>query len=183
MKLPRRTVLAGLAGALASGCLPRESNAAFPLGVASGDYDMAPVASDVFDRMIIRGTVKKEDFRILYKSPVFPTSSFAYAHDLKPELAEKLKACFYQFRFTPEMTKEFNGNDRFVPITYQKNWEVVRRVAEGSGTPYNRVAYEREAKREAEAAAEARLLPPCPCRRRTAVGIVAQRRREPQADR
>ena len=48
------------------------------LGVASGDYDMAPVASDVFDRMIIRGTVKKEDFRILYKSPVFPTSSFAY---------------------------------------------------------------------------------------------------------
>ena len=124
------------------------------LGVVSGDYDMAPVASDVFDRMIIRGTVKKEDFRILYKSPVFPTSSFAHAHDLKPELADKLKACFYEFRFTPEMQKEFNGDDRFLPITYQKEWAVVREVAEKSGTPYNKNAYDAEAKREAEAAAK-----------------------------
>ncbi len=127
------------------------------LGVASGDYDMAPVASDVYDRMIIRGTVKKEDFRILYKSPVFPTSSFAYAHDLKPELAEKLKACFYQFRFTPEMQKEFNGDDRFLPITYQKDWAVVRDVAEKTGTPYNKNAYDAEAKREADAAAKKAL--------------------------
>ena len=127
------------------------------LGVASGDYDMAPVASDVYDRMIIRGTVKKEDFRILYKSPVFPTSSFAYAHDLKPELAEKLKACFYQFRFTPEMQKEFNGDDRFLPINYQKDWAVVRDVAEKTGTPYNKNAYDAEAKREADAAAKKAL--------------------------
>ena len=124
------------------------------LGVRAGDYDGGPVASDVYGRMVIRGTVKDDDFRIIYKSEVFPTSSFAYAHDLKPELAEKLKKCFYDFKFTAEMTKEFNGNNRFVPITYAKSWEVVRRVAEGSGTPYNRVAYEREAKREAEAAAK-----------------------------
>ena len=124
------------------------------LGVRAGDYDGGPVASDVYGRMVTRGTVKADDFRIIYKSEVFPTSSFAYAHDLKPELAEKIKTCFYDFKFTAEMTKEFNGNNRFVPITYQKNWEVVRRVAEGSGTPYNRVAYEREAKREAEAEAK-----------------------------
>ena len=59
------------------------------LGVAAGDYDMAAVASDVFDRMVTRGTVKGDDFRIIYRSPIFPTSSFAYAHDLKPELAAK----------------------------------------------------------------------------------------------
>ena len=75
------------------------------LGVASGDYDMAPVASDVYERMVTRGTVKGDDFRILYKSPVFPTSSFAYAHDLKPDLAKKMLECFYAFRFTPEMTE------------------------------------------------------------------------------
>lgn len=124
------------------------------LGVRAGDYDGGPVASDVYGRMVIRGTVKDDDFRIIFKSEVFPTSSFAYAHDLKPELAEKIKSCFYDFKFTPEMTKEFNGNDRFVPITYEKNWAVVRQVAEGSGTPYNRAAYDREAKREAEAAAK-----------------------------
>lgn len=122
------------------------------LGVAAGDYDGGPVASDVFNRMVDRGTVKKEDFRIIYKSEVFPTSSFAYAHDLKPELAEKIKQCFYDFRFPPEMQKEFNGDDRFFPITYQKEWAVVRNVAEKSGTPYNKAAYEKETAREAEAA-------------------------------
>ena len=122
------------------------------LGVRAGDYDGGPVASDVYDRMVTRGTVKADDFRILFKSEVFPTSSFAYAHDLKPELADKIKTCFYDFRFTAEMTKEFNGNNRFVPITYQKHWAVVRNVAEGSGTPYNKAAFERETKRELEEA-------------------------------
>ncbi|MFM7705142.1 MAG: phosphate/phosphite/phosphonate ABC transporter substrate-binding protein, partial [Rubrivivax sp.] len=45
------------------------------LGVVSGDYEMAAVASDVFDRMITRGTIKKEDLRVIYRSSVFPTSS------------------------------------------------------------------------------------------------------------
>ena len=124
------------------------------LGVVSGDYDMAAVASDVMDRMITRGTIKKDDIRVIYRSPVFPTSSFAYAHDLKPELAEKLKSCFFSFRFTPAMQKEFNGDDRFLPISYQKDWAVVRDVAEKSGTPYNKAAYDAESKREADAAAK-----------------------------
>ncbi|MBB4016282.1 MULTISPECIES: phosphate/phosphite/phosphonate ABC transporter substrate-binding protein [Chelatococcus] len=124
------------------------------LGVGSGDYDMAAVASDVFERMGVRGTVKSEDFRVIYRSPVFPTSSFAHAHDLKPELAAKLRECFFSFRFTPEMQKEFNGDDRFLPITYKDDWAVVRDVAEKSGTPYNKAAYDAEAKREAEALAK-----------------------------
>ncbi len=84
---------------------------------------------------------------------MFPTSSFAHAHDLKPELAAKLKECFYSFRFPAEMQKEFNGDDRFLPITYGKDWAVVRDVAEKSGTPYNKAAYDAEAKREADAIA------------------------------
>src|SRR6478736_9548399 len=90
------------------------------LGVASGDYDMAPVASDVFYRMVARGTVKGDDFRILYESPLFPTSSFAYSYDLKPELVTKIRECFFAYRFTPEMIKEFDGHDRFFPITYKE---------------------------------------------------------------
>jgi phosphonate transport system substrate-binding protein len=52
------------------------------------------------------------------------------------------------------MTKEFNGDDRFFPITYRETWAVVREVAEKTGTPYNKAAYEAEAKREAEALAK-----------------------------
>jgi phosphonate transport system substrate-binding protein len=124
------------------------------LGVLSSDYDMGGVASDVFERMVARGTLKANDFRIIYKSPIFPTSSFAYAHDLKPELGKKLTDCFFAFRFPESMQKEFNGDDRFFPITYKETWKVVREIAEGSGTPYNKSAYDAEAKREAEALAK-----------------------------
>ncbi|MBX9810269.1 MAG: phosphate/phosphite/phosphonate ABC transporter substrate-binding protein [Burkholderiales bacterium] len=117
-------------------------------GVESGDYDAAPVASDVFYRMAGRGEIKADDFRILFKSPPFPTSSFAYAHDLHPDLVKTLTRCFYDYRFPDEMKKTFGGADRFFPITYQKDWAVVRKVAEETGTPFNRAAYEKEAARE-----------------------------------
>lgn len=117
-------------------------------GVESGDYDAAPVASDVFNRMVSRGEIKLDDFRIIYRSPLFPTSSFAYAHDLHPDLAKTLTKCFYDFRFPDDMKKTFGGADRFFPITYEKDWAVVRRIAEETGTPFNRAAYEKESARE-----------------------------------
>lgn len=98
------------------------------LGVNTGDYDAAHVASDVFERMGDRGQIKEADFRILYRSQRFPTSSFAHAHDLKPELASKLVKCFADFRYPPEMQKNFDGADRFVSISYAKDWDVVRTV-------------------------------------------------------
>ena len=98
------------------------------LGVNSGDYDAAHVASDVFDRMADRGQVKEADFRVIYRSQRFPTSSFAYAHDLAPALAQQLVKCFTDYRFPDSMKKDFDGADRFVPISYQKEWAVVREV-------------------------------------------------------
>jgi phosphonate transport system substrate-binding protein len=124
------------------------------LGVRSGDYDMAGVASDVFGRMVTRGTLKAEDFRTIFTSPMFPTSSFAHAHDLHPALVKKIRACFFAFGFPPSMQKEFNGDDRFFPITYKDAWKLVREIADASATPYDRAGYEAEAKREADAHVE-----------------------------
>jgi phosphonate transport system substrate-binding protein len=98
------------------------------LGVNSGDYDAAHVASDVYERMAARGQIKESDFRILYRSQIFPTSSFAHAHDLQPALAQQIVKCFNDFRFPEAMKKDFEGVDRFVPISYQKDWAVVREV-------------------------------------------------------
>ena len=120
------------------------------MGVNSGDYDAAAIADDVLERMAKRGVVKAENFRTLYRSPPFITSSFAHAHDLDPAVTAKLRECFANYKFTPEMTKEFNGDDRFHPVNYQRDWAVVRRVAEDTGTAFNRVAFERESAKEAE---------------------------------
>jgi len=124
------------------------------LGVNSGDYDAAAVASDVFHRMAVRGEIKEADFRVIYRSQKFPTSSFAYAHDLDPKLVDKMLTCFYDYRFPAEMQKAFDGADRFFPINYKTTWEVVRKVAEGSGQGFNRANYEQESKREAAEAAK-----------------------------
>jgi len=123
------------------------------IGVSLGDYDMAPVASDIFDRMTARGQVKAEQFRIIWRSDVFPTSSYSMAHDLRPELQARIRECFLGFAFTDEIRKEYQGEDRFLPMTYKETWKPIRDVAEKSGTPYNRAAYDAVAKREADEAA------------------------------
>lgn len=125
------------------------------MGVNSGDYEAAAVASDVFHRMATRGQIKEGDFRIIYTSAKFPTSSFAYAHDLEPTLRDKMLKCFYDYRYTDEMKKAFDGADRFFPINYKEHWAVVRQVAEAGGEKFNSAAYEKESKREADARAKA----------------------------
>lgn len=129
------------------------------LGVNSGDYDAAAVASDVFHRMATRGQVKEDDFRVIYRSAKFPTSSFAYAHDLEPAFRDRMLKCFYDYRYTDEMKKAFDGADRFYPINFKEHWAIVRQVAEGGGEKFNSEAYAKESKREEEArkkAAEAK---------------------------
>jgi phosphonate transport system substrate-binding protein len=50
------------------------------------------------------------------------------------------------------MQKEFAGGvDRFWPANYKDDWAVVRKVADATGAPYNRAAFESEAKKEQEA--------------------------------
>ena len=100
------------------------------LGVARGDYDMAAVASDVLDRMVDRGMVAPDAFRVLYKSARFPTSSFAHAHDLDLTLVQDMKDCFFNYEFTDEMKAEFGGDERFLPISYKHDWQTVREVVD-----------------------------------------------------
>ena len=42
----------------------------------------------------------------------------------------------------------------FYPVTFQKDWEVVRKVAEGSGRRFNRANYDKQTAKEAETAAK-----------------------------
>jgi phosphonate transport system substrate-binding protein len=120
-------------------------------GVASGDYDAAPIAHDILIRMAERGVVKMEDFRIIWKSPNFAPGGLLMAHDLVPALAKKVRDCTYEFRFPPEMQKGFQGADRWLPIDYKKDWEIVRKVAADSGQSFTKTAFEKE-KARAEAA-------------------------------
>ena len=107
------------------------------LGVVAGDYDAAPVASEVVDRMAERGLYDPEEVRIVWESEPFPTTSYAFAHDLAPELKEKIKEAFLSFDFTgTALGEEFTGVSKFVPITYEEQWAVIRQIQEANGVEY-----------------------------------------------
>jgi phosphonate transport system substrate-binding protein len=126
------------------------------MGVNAGDYDAAPVASDVFNRMVARGQVRGENFRIIWQSDPFPTSSFALAHDLEPALAQRIRQCLLDYRFPAAMVRDLGGNDRFWPATYAREWAPVRAVADAVNAPYTRAAFDAESRRELEAEARRR---------------------------
>lgn len=109
------------------------------LGVVNGDYDAAAVASTVLERMVQRGLVKTTDYKIVYSSPVFPVAGYSYAHDLDPRLAEKVKEAFFTFRVQgSSLAKEWPKATRFVPISYQKDWEAVVGIMEANGVVFAR---------------------------------------------
>ena len=126
------------------------------LGVAAGDYDAAPIAHDILVRLAERGAVKMDGFRIIWKSPYFPPGGLSMAHDLAPALQAKIRDCTTQFKYPPEMVKGFQGADRWVPVTYKEQWEIVRKVAAGSGESFNRQAFDKEKQRAEDAAAKAK---------------------------
>ncbi|MGR7922747.1 phosphate/phosphite/phosphonate ABC transporter substrate-binding protein [Zobellella denitrificans] len=126
------------------------------MGVLSGDYDAAPVASDVYDRMVEAGRVKGEDFRTIYTSARFPTSAFGYAHDLHPDLVARIKDAFDSYRFPAEMQETFGGADRFYPITYKEDWQIIRDIAHATGTAYTKNGLQQLAEKEAADAAKQR---------------------------
>ncbi len=104
-------------------------------GVGLGDYDAACIASDVYERMLETNRIQAKNFRIIWKSGDFPGSAFGYAHDLHPELVEKIKEAFAEYRFPPAMQQNFPKADRFFPIDYQRDFELVRLVNKNATLP------------------------------------------------
>ena len=124
------------------------------LGVYNGDYDAAPVASDVYGRMVAAGRVNGDELKVIFRSAKFPTSAFGYANDLHPDLVKKIEKAFSTYRFTPEMTATFKGADRFSPITYKKDWAVIRDIAHATGTAYTKTGLQKLAEKDAAKAAK-----------------------------
>ncbi len=116
------------------------SHAASALGVISGEYDAAPVASEVVDRMAQRGQFSKDEIRIIYETDPFPTTSYGYAHNLHPELAEKIREAFFTYEFAGTPLGEEFQVDGFIPISYKDDWEIIRTIQQ-----YNEVEYTLEA--------------------------------------
>jgi phosphonate transport system substrate-binding protein len=109
------------------------------LGVVNGDYAAAAVASSVFNAMAARKAYDPAQVRVVYKSARFPTTAYGYAHNLKPELAAKLRQAFFSYAIDKDkaMAQEFPGQSGFTQMTYKADWEIVRKIDAGTGVTYD----------------------------------------------
>jgi phosphonate transport system substrate-binding protein len=107
------------------------------LGVVAGDYDAAPVASEVVDRMAARGLYDPAEVKIIYETDPFPTTSYNYVYNLHPDVVELVKEAFFSFDFAgTALGEEFEGVDKFIPINYLQHWAVIRTIQEYNGVEY-----------------------------------------------
>jgi phosphonate transport system substrate-binding protein len=111
------------------------------IGVANKDYPAAAIASSVRGRMIARGVVKAEQFKVVYTSETFPTTAYGHVYNLKPELAAKVKQAFFTFKWEgTALLKEFEKSEppaqKFIPITYKGHWQIVRDIDQALGVKY-----------------------------------------------
>ncbi|HEY9080500.1 phosphate/phosphite/phosphonate ABC transporter substrate-binding protein [Magnetovibrio sp.] len=113
------------------------------MGVVNGDYDAAPIASSVMDRMIMKGMLKREDIRVIWESQYFPTTSYGYVYNLKPDLAAKIVDAFLSFDWAgTALANEFKPRDRFIPITFKEHWAPIRLIQKDNGVVYSQEALE-----------------------------------------
>jgi phosphonate transport system substrate-binding protein len=60
-------------------------------------------------------------------------------YNLPPELQEKIQEAFFSFDWEgTALAEEFgrNGEDQFIPITFQEDWAVIRQIDEANGVTY-----------------------------------------------
>ena len=114
------------------------------MGVANKDYEAAPVASSVLDRMHDKGIVNKNDLRVIWQSGLFPTTSYGFVYNLSPDLQKKITDAYLSFDWTgTALKKEFGKkSDKFIPITFKEHWADIRTIQETNGTVYSRASLE-----------------------------------------
>src|SRR6476646_4825082 len=104
------------------------------IGVANKDYDAAAIANEVMFRMFERKVVDRAKIRSIYKSETFPTTGYGHAYNLDTKLVDRIKDAFFTFPWEGSALKaEFKAEDRFIPITYQKDWSVIRKIDAATG--------------------------------------------------
>lgn len=109
------------------------------LGVANKDYDAGAVANSVLKRMAARNAVDTDALVTIYTSATFPTTGYGMAHNLTPELQEKIKDAFFSFDWEGTALQaefEAQGETKFVPITFKDDWAVIRQIDAALGVEY-----------------------------------------------
>ncbi len=98
-------------------------------GIASGEVEVAAVASDILGRMIADGEIEESSFRTIYESEPYPPGVIGFSNILSPTMAEAIRATLENFDWADTgLLSTFGsvGTDRFAIVNYKDDWAPVR---------------------------------------------------------
>lgn len=98
------------------------------MGVMHGFYDGAAVASDLFQRMVVKGDVRMSSVRVVWESPPFMTESWIMTKDVPADVQSRVRSCTFSYQFSPNLKKLLPGNDVFLPVKYERDFATVLEV-------------------------------------------------------
>jgi phosphonate transport system substrate-binding protein len=100
-------------------------------GVAAGEMEAAPVASDILQRMIDKGEIEADSIRTVYESERFPPATIGYVYNLKPEVCTAIREALVGFALAGTgLEGQFGTADstKLVPIDYKNDWANARKI-------------------------------------------------------
>ena len=98
------------------------------VGVMHGFYDGAAVASDLFQRMVVKGDVRQSSIRTVWTSPPFMTESWIMTKDVPSDVQARVRSCTFSYKFPAALQKLLPGNDVFLPVNYERDFATVLEV-------------------------------------------------------
>jgi phosphonate transport system substrate-binding protein len=108
------------------------------MGVVNRDYDAAPVASTVMERMKERKMFDPSAVRTVWESDQFPGTAYGYIYNLHPDLQKKVREAFLSFDWKGTgLAKDFGKQaEAFIPVDYKKHWEIIRTIQKDNKEAY-----------------------------------------------
>ncbi|MEW6335595.1 MAG: phosphate/phosphite/phosphonate ABC transporter substrate-binding protein [Thermodesulfobacteriota bacterium] len=108
------------------------------MGVVNRDYDAAPIASTVMERMIERKMFDRSTVRIVWESEQFPGTAYGYIYNLHPDLQKKVRDAFLTFEWKGTgLAKDFGKQaEAFIPVDYGKHWDIIRTIQKDNKEAY-----------------------------------------------
>ena len=97
-------------------------------GVMHGFYPAAAVASDLYQRMVLKGDVKGSSIRTLWESAPFMTETWTLGKSASPDVQNRVQKCSYAYSFSPKLKQLLPGNDTMLPVNFERDFATVMEV-------------------------------------------------------
>ena len=98
------------------------------MGVMHGFYDAAATASDVVQRMVVKGDIRASSLRVIWQSQPFLTETWMMSKAVPADVQERVRKCTYSYAFPDNLRKLMPNMDTYLPVNYEKDFAAVREV-------------------------------------------------------